>query len=168
MTIPVKPSIPRPLPPRASPASPGAAAPQPQSAAEPPIAPVSGSPIVTAEELAQLRSRLARAEARVKELEAPATTSPSSGTAPNPFLPVPPPSDVAIAQSVPLVQLAPATAAFVAARPGRISISPTGLVSIMPFDGAKKRRRAQIAVVSVVLVGLAAIVAVMVLSRAMH
>jgi hypothetical protein len=116
--------------------------------------------VTSEEELDDLRARLARAEARVQELEAlPAATA-------NPFL-APPPSPEAIAQSVPLGQLAPAAAAFVAARPGSISISPTGLVSIMPFDGAKKRRRAKVVVISTVLLLVLAIVGIMIFSR-MH
>lgn len=120
---------------------------------------------MTADELADLRARLARAETRVKELEALAA---AAAPASNPFLATPPPSPNALAQSVPLGQLAPAAAAFVAARPGSISISPSGLVSIMPFDGAKKRRRAMIVVVSAVLLVVTGIVAVMILSRATH
>jgi hypothetical protein len=121
------------------------------------------APLVTVEELADLRARLARAEARVKELK----TLPAAPTS-NPFLATPPPSPEAVAQAVPLGQLAPAAAAFVVARPGSISISPSGLVSIMPFDGAKKRRRAKIVVVSAVLLLVTAIVGIMILSRAMH
>jgi len=117
-----------------------------------------------ADEIADLRAQLARAEARVKELEALSAAPPTS----NPFLAVPPPSPTAIAQSVPLGQLAPAQTAFVAARPGSISISPSGLVSIMPFDGAKKRRRAKIAVVTAVLLVVSGIVGVMILSRTVH
>jgi hypothetical protein len=125
------------------------------------------APDVTTEELADLRARLVRAEARVKELEA-IPVEEAVPTA-NPFLAMPPSSPAALAESVPLGQLAPAAAAFVAARPGgSISISPSGLVSIMPFDGAKKRRRAKIAVITTVLFVVTAIVGVMVLSRAMH
>jgi hypothetical protein len=157
---PVKPIAPRPpaMPPKPrTPAPVAVVAP----VAPAPVAPV--APVVDdgVDEIAELRAQLERAEARIKELEAvPA--------APNPFLALPPPSAAAARESVPLVQLAPQQTAFVAARPGSISISPSGLVSIMPFDGAKKKRRAMIVVVTGILLVVGAVVAVMVFSRAMH
>ncbi len=159
----------RPTPPKPplvpSPRAPAAGVlptPQPYTAAaapSPPMPPVAATPAATTDELAELRGKLARAEAKITELETAAKP------APNPFLRLPPPSEAAIAQSVPLVQLTPDTTAFVAARPGSISISPSGLVSIMPFDGAKRRRRQVVAVVATILLLVAGILGVTIFSR---
>jgi hypothetical protein len=115
------------------------------------------APLVTIEELADLRARLARAEARVKELEQPRPLAIPPPASSNPFL-----------EAAPIVPATPAAAApFTVPRaaPIPISIRPGGAISIMPFDGAKKRRRAIIAVVTILLLVVAAILTVTIVSR---
>jgi hypothetical protein len=135
------------------------------------------APLITASELAELRARLAHAEARVKELIAAAAqpSQQASLIAPRPgeldtrpavAPPAMSPATFVLAQALPASPAAPIVRS--PAIPVTFSSAPAGPVSIIPFDGAKKRRRSMIVVVTTLLVIIAGIVTVMIASRAMH
>jgi hypothetical protein len=125
------------------------------------------APIVTASELADLRARLARAEARVKELEArPAIAPPASS---NPFLegaPLPPPKPTvqAVPSPAPTASVHTQVAQVAPAAPP-VAFAPSASTSIMPFDGAKRKRRLAVALVSMTLLAVAGLITVSIVSQ---
>ena len=153
----------RPAPPVHRPTAPAAPV-APQRAVQP------DPPLITAEELADLRARLGQAEARVKDLESSEARLKddleSARAAKVAHAALPPPAAVDVPPLVSIAQITPAVQASpVVERPSK---GPSGTASIVPsmfVKGAQKKRRAVIAVTGVILTVVLGVFAVMVISR---